>query len=204
MVDVSYDSSATRARLLTAAYDEFVRVGLAGARVDRIAAAASANKQAIYAYFGSKEALFDAVLGDRLRVLADVVPFTPDDLPGYTGALFDALVADPGLQRLTQWKMLERPEASEQERDAHLSKAGAIAEHYGISTTTAMDTMMIALAAAQSWNLTALVIRNPLADDPGKRLAGHRAALVTAVAAVAAALLDSDGDGPARSGDVSG
>ncbi|MFF3755168.1 TetR/AcrR family transcriptional regulator [Streptomyces sp. NPDC002018] len=187
---MSYDSSATRARLLAAAHDEFVRVGFAGARVDRIAAAASANKQAIYAYFGSKEALFDAVLADRLRVLADVVPFTPDDLPGYTGALFDELAADPGLQRLTQWKMLERPEASDQEREAHLSKAGALAERYGVEATTAMDAMMITLAAAQSWNMTASVIRNPLDDDPGKRLADHRAAVITAVAAVTTALLD--------------
>jgi AcrR family transcriptional regulator len=190
---MSYDSSATRARLLAAAYDEFVRVGFAGARVDRIAAAASANKQAIYAYFGSKEALFDAVLADRLRVLADVVPFTPDDLAGYTGALFDELTADPGLQRLTQWKMLERPEASDQEREAHLSKADAIAERYGVEVTTAMDAMMIALAAAQSWNMTALVIRNPLDEDPGKRLADHRAAIVAGVAAVTTALLDGPG-----------
>jgi AcrR family transcriptional regulator len=190
---MSYDSSATRARLLAAAYDEFVRVGFAGARVDRIATAASANKQAIYAYFGSKEALFDAVLADRLRVLADVVPFTPDDLAGYTGVLFDELTADPGLQRLTQWKMLERPEASDQEREAHLSKAGAIAERYGVEVTTAMDAMMIALAAAQSWNMTATVIRNPLNEDPGKRLANHRAAIVAAVAAVTTALLDRPG-----------
>src|ERR1700742_952482 len=109
---MAYNSAATRARLLDAAYAEFVELGFAGARVGRIATAAAANKQAIYAYFGSKEALFDAVLGDRLQVLADVVPFTPDDLPGYIGALFDALTDDPGLLRLTQWKALERPEAS--------------------------------------------------------------------------------------------
>jgi AcrR family transcriptional regulator len=42
-----YDS-ATRARLLDAAYAEFSERGLAGARVERIAAVASANKQAIY------------------------------------------------------------------------------------------------------------------------------------------------------------
>jgi hypothetical protein len=136
------------------------------------------------------------VLGDRLRVLADVVPFTPGDLPGYTGALFDALIADPGLQRLTQWKMLERPEATDQERDAHLSKAGALVEHYGVPVTTAMDAMMIALAAAQSWNTTAAVIRNPLDDDASKRLAEHRAAMITAVAAVTSAPLDKQGAGP--------
>ncbi|MFJ5265225.1 TetR/AcrR family transcriptional regulator [Streptomyces sp. NPDC088387] len=186
---MTYDSAATRARLLAAAYDEFVQVGFAGARVGRIADTASANKQAIYAYFGSKEALFDAVLGDRLRVLADVVPFTPADLPGYTAALFDELTSDPSLQRLTQWKMLERPEASDQEQEAHLTKAGDLAAYYGVPLTTAMDAMMIALAAAQSWNTTAPTIRNPRDEDAGARLAAHRAALVAAVTATVGTLL---------------
>lgn len=186
---MSYDSAATRARLLDAAYEEFVKVGLAGGRVDRIAAAASANKQAIYAYFGSKEALFDAVMADRLRVLADEAPLTPEDLPGYAGALFDALVADPGLQRLSQWRMLEFPETSEGEIEAHVAKAAEIAAAKGVPLTTATDAMMIALAAALAWNTTAARIRNPLGGDPAQRQAEHRAAVVTAVAAMAGALL---------------
>jgi AcrR family transcriptional regulator len=162
---------------------------LAGARVDRIAANAAANKQAIYAYFGSKETLFDAVLLERTRVLADVVPFTPDDLAGYTGALFDVLIADPRLQRLTQWKMLERPDVTEQELGAHLSKARALVDHYGVDAETAMDALMFALAAALSWNTTATEIRNPNGADPAKRAAQHRAAIVAAVTAMAAATL---------------
>lgn len=189
---MSYDSAATRARLLDAAYDEFVKVGLAGGRVDRIAAAASANKQAIYQYFGSKEALFEAVMADRLRVLADEAPLTADDLPGYAGALFDALVADPGLQRLSQWRMLEFPDASEGEIEAHVSKATEIAEQYGVSLNAATDVMMIALAAALAWNTTAARIRNPLGDEPAHRLAEYRRAVVTAVAAVTDALLGSN------------
>ncbi|MFD4676100.1 TetR family transcriptional regulator [Lentzea sp. NPDC058450] len=186
---MAYDSAATRARLLDAGFEEFVKVGLAGARVDRIAAAASANKQAIYAYFGSKEALFDAVMADRLRVLADEAPLTADDLPGYAGALFDALVADPGLQRLSQWRMLEFPEPSEAEIEAHVSKATEIAERTGVSLTTATDVMMIALAAALAWNTTAVRIRNPLGEDPAQRQADHRKSVVTAVAALTEALL---------------
>ena len=186
---VVHDSAATKARLLAAGYDEFVRLGLAGARVDRIAAAAQANKQGIYAYFGSKEGLFDAVLAERLGVLANVVPFAPADLPGYTGALFDALIADPGLHRLTLWKMLERPEASGPEREAHFAKADDIAARHGVSMTTAMDALMIALAAAQSWNLTAPVIRNPAGGDVEERRREHRATVVTAVAALTEALL---------------
>jgi AcrR family transcriptional regulator len=184
---MAYDSTATKARLLDAAYGEFVSFGLAGARVDRIAKEASANKQAIYLYFGSKEALFEAVLADRLRILADVAPFTPEDLGGYAGALFDALVADPGIQRLSLWKTLEIPDASEGEVDAHVSKAAALAKHFGVSITTATDILMIVFAAALSWNTTAEQIRNPADEDIVQRLAEHRAAIVSATAAVASA-----------------
>jgi AcrR family transcriptional regulator len=41
---------------------EFARHGLGGARVDRIAANARANKRMLYYYFGDKEELFLAVL----------------------------------------------------------------------------------------------------------------------------------------------
>ena len=58
------DAEATRARILAAAKSEFARLGLAGARVDDIAAKAQANKRMIYHYFGSKEDLFRAVLED--------------------------------------------------------------------------------------------------------------------------------------------
>lgn len=56
------DPRATQARILAAAKAEFAEHGLAGARVDRIAARADANKRMIYHYFGNKDALFQAVL----------------------------------------------------------------------------------------------------------------------------------------------
>jgi TetR/AcrR family transcriptional regulator len=56
------DPVATRAKLLTAARREFSRSGLAGARVDDIAARAGVNKQLVYHYFGDKDALYLAVL----------------------------------------------------------------------------------------------------------------------------------------------
>jgi AcrR family transcriptional regulator len=56
------DAEASRARILDAATAEFAAFGLAGARVDRIADAADANKRMLYYYFGNKEALFLAVL----------------------------------------------------------------------------------------------------------------------------------------------
>lgn len=56
------DADASRARILEAATVEFAGCGLAGARVDRIATAAGANKRMLYYYFGNKEALYLAVL----------------------------------------------------------------------------------------------------------------------------------------------
>jgi AcrR family transcriptional regulator len=56
------DPERTRARILDAATREFARHGLGGARVDRIAARAGANKRMLYYYFGDKDSLFRAVL----------------------------------------------------------------------------------------------------------------------------------------------
>ncbi len=56
------DPEGTRARILAAATREFSRHGLGGARVDRIAERAGANKRMLYYYFGDKDALFLAVL----------------------------------------------------------------------------------------------------------------------------------------------
>ena len=56
------DPEQTRARILAAAKAEFARVGLGGARVDRIAALAGANKRMLYYYFGTKDELFRTVL----------------------------------------------------------------------------------------------------------------------------------------------
>lgn len=55
----------SRERILGAALEEFARYGLGGARVDRIAARAGANKRMLYYYFGNKEDLFLAVLESR-------------------------------------------------------------------------------------------------------------------------------------------
>src|SRR5215475_13316975 len=53
---------ATRRKLLAAARHEFAASGLAGARVDEIAARAGVNKQLVYHYFGDKDAIYLAVL----------------------------------------------------------------------------------------------------------------------------------------------
>jgi AcrR family transcriptional regulator len=59
---LSARATATRQRILDAALAEFAEKGLAGARVDEIAARAGANKRMLYAHFGSKEELWLVVL----------------------------------------------------------------------------------------------------------------------------------------------
>jgi AcrR family transcriptional regulator len=61
----SRDPERTRQRILDAATEEFARHGLGGARVDRIATRAGANKRMLYYYFGDKDRLFLAALEGR-------------------------------------------------------------------------------------------------------------------------------------------
>lgn len=56
------DPEGMRKRILAAATDEFARYGYGGARIDRIAKVAGANKRMIYYHVGKKEPLYLAVL----------------------------------------------------------------------------------------------------------------------------------------------
>ncbi|MFD5034522.1 TetR family transcriptional regulator [Streptomyces sp. NPDC058220] len=103
------DSRTTKTSLLRAATEEFAAYGIAGARVDRIAATAGYNKNLIYVHFGNKEQLFNTVYETAVEEVLDAAPFNADDLPGYAGALFDFYVAHPHLMRLARWHSLERP-----------------------------------------------------------------------------------------------
>jgi len=177
-----YDSAATKARLLDAAFSEFVENGLAGARVDRIAAAAKANKQLIYAYFGSKEALFEAVLAERLGVFANEVPFTPNDLPGYAMKYFDYLVAHPEHLRMALWRRLERPESSAAELDAYGHKISEIAKALPLDPKRAapVDILLLTLGISMSW---AMAVPGISAKDDRAAIARHREAMRQSVEA---------------------
>ena len=99
---------ATRERILDAALTEFAEHGFAGARVDRIAAAAGYNKNLIYVHFGNKEALFTTVIERNTARIVEGLPFTPDDLPGYAARAFDYAMANPASMRLVAWFALEQ------------------------------------------------------------------------------------------------
>jgi AcrR family transcriptional regulator len=62
-----HNPERTMAGILDVATAEFGEKGLAGARIDEIAAATRTSKRMIYYYFGSKEGLYLAVLEDAYR-----------------------------------------------------------------------------------------------------------------------------------------
>ena len=175
-----------RARLLDAAFEEFAQHGLAGARVDRIAEAAHANKRLIYVYYGNKEQLFNAVLTHRVGALFDAVPFTSTDLPGFAGALFDHLLASPKLLRLGTWRQLERVDSPTAEIEWGREKIEAIAraQKHGLITTDLepADLLTLLLGMITSW-FHVCPIPDPATEDgwSPQRLRQHRAALTTAV-----------------------
>ncbi|MDN7179149.1 TetR family transcriptional regulator [Caballeronia sp. SEWSISQ10-4 2] len=56
------NADRTRAQILDAATQEFAELGIAGARIERIAERAGTNKRMVYYYFNSKDDLFVAVM----------------------------------------------------------------------------------------------------------------------------------------------
>lgn len=66
------DPDRTKANIMQVAEVEFGEKGLAGARIDEIAAATQTSKRMIYYYFGSKEGLYLAVLEEAYRKVREV------------------------------------------------------------------------------------------------------------------------------------
>ncbi|MFD7469346.1 TetR family transcriptional regulator [Streptomyces tendae] len=119
------DPEATKARIFEAAVAEFARHGIAGARIDRIAAEAKANKQLIYAYYGNKGELFASVLEKKMLDLAISVPVDPDDIEGWIDRLLDYHSVHPELLRLLFWEGMEYGTAElphEAERQEHYAR----------------------------------------------------------------------------------
>ena len=101
------DAEATKARIFEAATEEFAAYGIAGARVDRIAQHAQANKQLIYAYFGDKRRLFYKVLDKTLVEVAEMVSTDITDLDRWVDEHIDYHAKHPELLRLLMWEALE-------------------------------------------------------------------------------------------------
>ena len=66
------DPERTMANILEVAMAEFAEKGLAGARIDEIAAATQTSKRMIYYYFQSKEGLYLAALEESYRRMREI------------------------------------------------------------------------------------------------------------------------------------
>lgn len=66
------DPERTKANIMEVAAAEFGEKGLAGARIDEIAALTRTSKRMIYYYFGSKEGLYLAVLEESYRKVREI------------------------------------------------------------------------------------------------------------------------------------
>jgi AcrR family transcriptional regulator len=129
---VGYDPEGTRARILRAAVEEFAEHGSAGARVDRIAAKAGANKESIYRYYGSKQELLRRVLDEYLNTRGEEIGLDPKDPVGYPASVVRLHAANPELVRLVAWEGLETrgpvDDRSIQERQVHYDRKIAVLE----------------------------------------------------------------------------
>jgi AcrR family transcriptional regulator len=149
----------TKDVILEAARVEFAAYGLAGGRVDRIAKAAGANVQRIYAYYGDKQGLFDAVVSSASRGLAEHLDPNPPDLEHLAAGLFDYVVGQPESTRTMTWARLEREREFFRMVDAHdgaatptslvsaLQKAGRVDP--GVSAGAIVEAL---IALSEAWH----------------------------------------------------
>jgi AcrR family transcriptional regulator len=133
------DAEATKARIFEAATEEFAAYGIAGARVDRIAHNAQANKQLIYAYFGDKRKLFYKVLDKAMVQVAEMVSTDITDLDRWVDEHIDYHHKHPELLRLLMWEALEVAEED-------VCRSEARAERYGVKKQKVADAQEQGLA----------------------------------------------------------
>lgn len=191
------DAEQTKRRLLEAAIAEFSAYGIAGARVDRIAATAGANKSLIYSYFGSKEKLFEAVTTALLLDTVGEAPITPDDLPSYAVALYDSYLRRPEALRLSMWFRLEagastpQPEAL---RRSNAIKVAAVKQAQGAGTVRTdigaaeLLAVIISLSLVGAYSAPGLDVAGQPAAVRKRQRAAVRAAVASAISPPNAAL----------------
>jgi AcrR family transcriptional regulator len=177
------DPTETKRRLRRAAIDEFAEHGLAGARVDRIAELAEANKRSIYVHFGTKEELFDRVVAETMSELAEAVAIDAADLPRYAGELYERLVERPQVRRLYRWAGLERRQAVEAEAMEYQRNVEAIEQAQEAGTIRddipAIELMAMVIALTISWDTASWSLKHL---GPGREeWNGRKAAIVAAV-----------------------
>ena len=109
------DAERTKEAILVAAEDRFARLGFHGTSLQQIGEAAGVARSTPAYFFGSKEALYDAVLGRAVaraqeamaRAYAAENSSATDAVESYVGAFLDFLGHDQNFVRLIQREALE-------------------------------------------------------------------------------------------------
>ena len=136
----THDPERTRADILAVAEQEFSEKGLAGARIDEIAAATRTSKRMIYYYFGSKEGLYLAVLEESYRKIRQeetdlhLESLEPEAaLKRLVGFTFDRHLRNEGYVRIVMSENIHRGQFMRQSQyiqDLNVPAIDAIRELY--------------------------------------------------------------------------
>jgi TetR/AcrR family transcriptional regulator len=201
------EGEETAQRILQAAEEHFAAEGLAGARTDRIALAARANKALLYYYFGDKKRLHRAVLENLLRQFRQRVIESSsksrsarERLITVVSAYFDFLATHPNYPRLVQREVLQPGGrffdgmAREFFRPLHDLIAGTIEEGMCARELRAVDARQVAyiiMGMTTSYFAAAQIM---------SRLSGQNMLTPRHLAERKSALLDFIDHGLARSG----
>jgi AcrR family transcriptional regulator len=165
----------TRQRIFDAAVEEFAVHGNAGARVDRIAEKARANKESIYRYFGTKDELLRRVLDRFLDERGEQLLPQSRDMDDYAAGLFRYFIAHPEFLRLSLWEGLEfgaDPDSStiERRRQHYQDKLASIAEQQQAgSIDPGLDPrhlLVVILGVANYWHVLPQLVRIIFGAEP--------------------------------------
>jgi AcrR family transcriptional regulator len=191
------DPEGTRQRIFDAAVEEFAAHGNAGARVDRIAEKARANKESIYRYFGTKDELLRRVLDRFLDERGEQLLPQSRDLDAYAAGLFGYFAAHPEFLRLSLWEGLEfgaPPDGStvEHRRRHYQDKLAAITEQQRAGTIDPdldpRHLLVVVLGVANYWHVLPQVVRIIFGEEPDRAtLERHERFVAEAVRRIVAA-----------------
>jgi len=205
---MAHDPARTRAALLAAAVVEFSEHGYAGARIERISRLAGVNRERLYANFGDKRRLFEAVLAERLATALDAAPVrgTGGQAAGdFASAYFDACRAAVDLPRLVVWEGLElqQPIEVEDRRERACRKVvelrAALPE---LEKARVEDLMLTVVTLCHGW-FTGPNLGRIIAGDEGAH-DRRRVEIVATARALAASERSAEQEALQESGDAGG